>query len=74
MCDSSLHWHEQFCVLVVDTVYSQRSFVFGLLKHKNLVVVAKVRSNRILYQSPLVDESKKKRGCPSFFSLCMKPP
>ncbi|WP_335163383.1 hypothetical protein [Nostoc sp.] len=24
MCDSSPHWHEQFCVLVVDTAYSQR--------------------------------------------------
>jgi hypothetical protein len=64
MCDSSLHWHEQFCVLVVDTAYSQRSFVFEQSKYKNLVVVARVRSNRILYQSPLVDESNKKRGCP----------
>ncbi|WP_335163381.1 transposase [Nostoc sp.] len=27
-------------------------------------MVARVRSNRILYQSLLVDESKKKRGCP----------
>ena len=63
MCDSSLPWHEKFCVLVADTAYSQRSFLFDQSKHKNLVVIARVRSNRIFYQSPLVDESKKKPGC-----------
>jgi len=50
--------------LVGDTAYSQRSFLFEVSKHKNLVVVARVRSNRIFYQSPPVEESKKKRGCP----------
>ncbi len=64
MCDSSLHWHEQLCVLVADTAYSQRSFLFEQSKHQNLVVVARCRSNRIFYQSPPISESKKKRGCP----------
>ena len=64
MCDSSLPWHEKLCVLVADSVYSQRSFVFEQSIHKNLVVIARVRSNRIFYQSPPVTESKKKRGCP----------
>ena len=64
MCDSSLPWHEKLCVLVGDTAYSQRSFLFEQSKYKNLVVVARVRSNRIFYQSPPVEESKKKRGCP----------
>ena len=64
MCDSLLHWHEQLCVLVADTAYSQRSFLFEQSKHQNLVVVARCRSNRIFYQSPPVEESNKKRGCP----------
>ena len=64
MSDSSLPWHQKLCVLVGDTAYSQRSFLFEQSKHKNLVVVARVRSNRIFYQSPPIDESKKKRGCP----------
>jgi DDE superfamily endonuclease len=64
MCDSSLHWHQQLSVLVADTAYSQRSFLFEQSKHQNLVVIARCRSNRIFYQSPLVDESDKKRGCP----------
>ncbi|HCF27685.1 MAG TPA: hypothetical protein DEV81_10925, partial [Cyanobacteria bacterium UBA11049] len=64
MCDSSLPWYKQLCLLIADSAYSQRSFVFEQSIHKNLVVVARVRSNRIFYQSPPVDESKKKRGCP----------
>jgi len=49
---------------VGDTAYSQRSFLCEQSKHKNLVVIARVRSNRIFYQSPLVDSSKKKCGRP----------
>jgi hypothetical protein len=64
MCDSSLPWHEKLCMLVADTAYSQRSFLFEQSKHKNLVVVARCRSNRIFYQSPPAKESNKKRGCP----------
>jgi DDE superfamily endonuclease len=64
MSDSSLPWHKKLCVLVGDTAYSQRSFLFEQSKHKNLVVIARVRSNRIFYQSPLVDVSQKKPGCP----------
>ena len=63
MSDSSLPWSEKLCVLVGDTAYSERSFLCEQSKHKNLVVIARVRSNRIFYQSPLVDESKKKPGC-----------
>ncbi len=63
MCDSSLPWHKKLCVLVGDTEYSQRSFLEQQSKHKNLVVIARVRSNRIFYQSPLVGELNKKRGC-----------
>lgn len=64
MSDSSLPMHEKLCVLVGDTEYSRRSFLEQQSKHKNLVVIARVRSNRIFYQSPLVGELHKKRGCP----------
>jgi len=44
---------------------SQRSFLCEQSQHENLVLVTRVRSNRIFYQSPPpIDESKKKRGCP----------
>jgi len=64
MSDTSLPWHEQLCVLVADTAYSQRSFLLDVSKHKNLVLIARTRSNRIFYQSPPKEESIKRRGCP----------
>jgi hypothetical protein len=63
MSDSSLPWSEKLCVLVGDTAYSERSFLCEQSKHKNLVVIARVRSNRIFYQSPLINLSNKKPGC-----------
>ncbi|MCG6135453.1 MAG: hypothetical protein MET45_12440, partial [Nostoc sp. LLA-1] len=30
ICDSSLPWQGKLCVLVADSAYSQRSFVFDL--------------------------------------------
>ena len=72
--DKSLPWFEQLCLLAADSTYSQRSFLFEQCKHKNLVVVARVRSNRVFYQSPPpVLDNTPKRGCPkkygSKFSL-----
>jgi hypothetical protein len=63
MSDSSLPWSEKLCVLVGDTAYSERSFLCEQSKHKNLVVIARVRSNRIFYQSPPMNASNKKPGC-----------
>lgn len=72
--DQSLPWFDQLCVLAADSTYSKRSFLFGQCKHQNLVVIARVRSNRVFYQSPPpVLENTPKRGCPkkygSRFSL-----
>ncbi|MEM7715300.1 MAG: transposase [Cyanobacteria bacterium P01_A01_bin.68] len=64
MSDSSLHWYKKPSVLVVDTAFSKRSFLFEQSQHDNLVVIARCRSNRVFYQSPPVEELNKKRGCP----------
>jgi hypothetical protein len=74
LSDKSLPWYDQLCVLAADSTYSQRSFLFEQCKHQNLVVVARVRSNRIFYQSPApILDNTPKRGCPkkygSRFSL-----
>ena len=66
MSDESLPWHGKLSVLTADSVYSQRSFLFNVCKHKNLVVIARVRSNRIFYSTPPTQEEKK-RGCPKKF-------
>lgn len=64
MSDSSLPWYKKPSVLVADTAFSKRSFLFEQSQHNNLVVVARCRSNRVFYQSPPVEELNKKRGCP----------
>lgn len=64
MSDSSLPWYKKPSVLVADTAFSKRSFLFEQSQHDNLVVVARCRSNRVFYQSPPVEELNKKRGCP----------
>lgn len=67
MSDESLPWYGKLSVLTADSVYSQRSFLFDATKHKNLVVIARVRSNRIFYSTPFIQQEKKKRGCPKKF-------
>ena len=67
MTDESLPWHGKLSVLTADSAYSQRSFLFDASKHKNLVVVTRVRSNRIFYCSPPIQQEEKKRGCPKKF-------
>lgn len=67
MTDESLPWYGKLSVLTADSVYSQRSFLFDASKHKNLVVIARVRSNRIFYSAPPIRQEEKKRGCPKKF-------
>ena len=64
MSDSSLPWYQKLSVLVVDTAFSKRQFLFEQSQQNNLVVIARCRSNRVFYQSPPVKELNKKRGCP----------
>ncbi|GAA6614752.1 hypothetical protein NUACC26_005380 [Scytonema sp. NUACC26] len=68
--DKSLPWCDQLCVLAADSTYSQRSFLFEQCKHQNLVVVARVRSNRVFYQSPIApSDDTPRRGCPKKYGL-----
>lgn len=45
----SLPWYNQFCVLVVDSSYSQRNFLQQQVHYEHLVTVVRVRSNRVFY-------------------------
>lgn len=49
---ANLPWLNHWSVLVVDSDYSAKSFLSEQSQHPNLVVVTRVRSNRIFYQSP----------------------
>ncbi len=67
MTDESLPWYGKLSVLTEYSVYSQHSFLFDVSKHANLVVIARVRSNRIFYSAPPAQQEEKKRGCPKKF-------
>ena len=58
---------EQLYVLVVDSGYSARPFLCEQEQHKNLVTVARVRSNRVFYQSPPVCAKTLRRGHPTWY-------
>lgn len=63
----NLPWSNQLCVLVADSAYGNKQFLTPLQEHKNLVVVARVRSNRVFYQSPVPDESPARKGHPIWY-------
>lgn len=44
MSDSSLPWYKKPSVLVADTAFSKRQFLFEQSQHDNLVVIARCRS------------------------------
>ncbi len=47
---SSSFGREELSVLVADSLYSQRGFIGEQVKHKNLVTITRVRSNRVFYR------------------------
>ena len=48
--DSSVPWKDKLSVLVVDSLYSQRYFLGEQVKSDNLVIITRVRSNRVFYR------------------------
>jgi|GEM_PF-7065191 len=62
---SSVPWKDKLSVLVVDSLYSQRGFIGKQDKQDNLVIITRVRSNRIFYRQFCPEESQgKKSGHP----------
>lgn len=45
-------WNGHLCVVAADSEYSARSFLAEQVKQKNLVVITRVRSNRVFYSQP----------------------
>ncbi|MCP4205987.1 MAG: transposase [Shimia sp.] len=67
MSDETLPWHDALSVHVGDTRYSTPDYLAAAAKHKNLVTMARLRSNRTLYRQPLPVEGKRKPGRPRWY-------
>ncbi len=50
---------DKLSVLVADSFYSQRDFIGEQVKHKNLITVTRVRSNRVFYRQFISTKKKK---------------
>ncbi len=52
LTNENLPWSNHLSVVVVDSDYSAKTFLAEQEQHSNLVVVTRVRSNRVFYASP----------------------
>lgn len=65
--DQTLPFHQQLCVQVVDSEYSVVSYLGKMIKHENLVTIARVRSNRVFYETPPPRPASPNRGHPTWY-------
>ncbi len=64
--DESLPWHSAVCVLVVDSEYCHRGFLYPFSTTANRAIVSRCRSNRVFYRLPATC-SEPKRGHPRWY-------
>lgn len=64
--DETLPWYGDCCVLVVDSDYSHRRFLYPFSTQENRVIVTRARANRVFYRLP-EDTSTKRRGHPRWY-------
>lgn len=63
-----LPWSEKLSVVVADSDYSTKPFIGQHSQQKNLVIITRVRSNRVFYQSPPhQDVTYSRRGHPQWY-------
>lgn len=69
MEDETLPFYGSLCVHVADSVYSAVTTLGPVAeqKHDDLVIVARVRSNRVLFRQPTPVDGKRGRGHPTWY-------
>jgi hypothetical protein len=64
--DESLPWYQDLCVLVADSDYSHRRFLYPFSTQDNRVSVTRCRANRVFYRLPM-GPPEKRRGHPRWY-------
>lgn len=68
MTDETLPFHKDLCVQVLDSRYSVPKFLSPVARYGNLVTIARLRSNRVLYRpAQPVPEEERGRGHPTWY-------
>ena len=65
--DQTLPFHQQLCVQVADSEYSVVSYLGEMTKHENLITIARVRSNRVFYETPPPRPASPSNGHPIWY-------
>lgn len=60
-------WHNRLCVTAVDSAYGNKQFLVPLQEHKNSVIIARVASSRVFYQSPVPEQTPAGKGHPTWY-------
>jgi hypothetical protein len=63
----NLPWSKELCVTVMDSAYGNKKFLIPLQEHQNSVIVARSRSNRVFYQSPIRSQLPTRKGHPTWY-------
>jgi hypothetical protein len=68
MSDDTLPLHQDQCVQVVDSRYSGPKFLSPMAQYDNLVTIARLRSNRVLYRpAQPIPEAERGPGRPPWY-------
>ena len=66
LTNENLPWSNHLSVVVVDSDYSAKTFLAEQEQHPNLLVVTRVRSNRVFYTTPET-RAKPSKGHPKWY-------
>lgn len=64
---ANLPLHNQLCVEVGDSSYSKPAYLHANRRHRHLVTIARVRSNRTFYRQVVADKTQSQRGHPTWY-------
>ena len=69
MKDETLHFHDDFCLHVADSVYSAVPYLGPVVvqEHKNLVHVTRARGNRVFYRQAPPVQGESRQGHPTWY-------
>lgn len=67
LCAANLPFPHALCVEVGDSSYSKPAYLHANRHHRNLVTIARVRSNRTFYRQVVTDKTQSGRGHPTWY-------
>lgn len=66
--DKTIPFHNQLCVIDLDSAYSCADYLSPAGEYENSVIVSRLRGNRVLYhQAEVSDEGRTSRGHPRWY-------